>query len=182
MGIVPLVCSIQLPWGLPRQSSEAELLPPVLSQRPGASVFPKELQRLNAAWRFPSRRALTVTRWLPVLSLLRLPWTVALSRSHPRLWSEPKLQVGPVAVTGVCPQDSVSEKAEPAALSKKAHPPLEDLWEVFQGSDRFASSCLSSLPTRGEGHVVLPASLAKWSSESSRPASGMRAAAREQGQ
>lgn len=116
-----MVCFIQPPWGLLLQSSESERLPHGLSQRSSASVFPKERQKLSATGGFPNRRVLTVTRWLPVLSL-RLPWSMALSRSHPHLWSEPKLQVGPVAITGVCPQDSVSEKAEPVAPLQKDPP------------------------------------------------------------
>lgn len=44
VGVVPLVCFIQLAGVLPLLFSEAECLPPGLSQRSGASVFPIEPQ------------------------------------------------------------------------------------------------------------------------------------------
>lgn len=87
---------------------------------------------------------------------------MALSRSHPHLWSEPKLQVGPVAITGVCPQDSVSEKAEPVAPLQKDPP---STGEPSGSLSRVRLVCFQPpllLPYQGfGGHVVLPASSAK---------------------
>lgn len=93
---------------------------------------------------------------------------MAFSWSHPRLWSEPKLQVGPVAITGVCPQDSVSEKAEPVAPLQKDPPstggPLGSLSRV---------RLLCFQPPLLPPHQIPSASSVKWSLESSQPAAGM---------
>lgn len=107
---------------------------------------------------------------------------MALSWSHPHLWSEPKLQVGPVAITGVCPQDSMSEKAEPVAPLQKDSPSTE---ETSGSLSRVRLVCFQPPllpPHQGvRWHVVLPASSAKGVPESIQLAAGMMGAGQRAG-